>query len=227
MSLSSVGHVRLASCRNVEYDTHDDIGTTELQAGVKGVVSAVPSTEMLQAVASVTVPRTPVTACAQRHTILEANHSLDTSIVMVKTDIVVAIPGGQQSWYSLDISITNSYAKFVPEAAYRFTTHEALHGRREESEPEVYMGEMVDQRGVPCPNVVVCKLVRGDISGLEAEARMHTTSLVKMHGPAVPGFVFYCSGFLPESNVPVAAMFTVYKGRALSGEWLDLPVRSR
>ena len=96
---------------------------------------------------------------------------------------------------------------------------------------EVYKGDMVDARGNTCPEIVVCKIARGDTSELEAEARMHPTTLAKMHGPAVPSFIFYCSGTCegrwPGTTVPVAALFTAYRGRPLSGQWADLPVVTR
>ena len=52
-------------------------------------------------------------------------------------------------------------------------------------------------------------------------------AVAKKQGVVVPVFVFYCTGTLPDSDLPVAALFLRYHGRALTGEWVDHPVTFR
>ena len=144
---------------------------------------------------------------------------------MINTTIDLTDTYGRRTRYTLKLTLANSYAEFVPDQSFTFTSREVLSHNRMDS--TVFKGELVDRTGVPYPKPVVCKLARGDTSSLAEEARLYTTTLQSMQGKAIPTFIFYCTGTAPDSDVPVAALFTAYSGIRLGGEWLDHPVTFR
>ena len=142
----------------------------------------------------------------------------------VTIDIPTARRGPHE--YLLEISIVNTSAQdlYPPEDHYRFTVHETL---RSSETTRVFKGELIDSEGVPYPEAIVCKLVQGDTSDVEIEAKLYTSALEDVQGYLVPPFAFYATGNAPDVGTTVAALFTVYAGEALKGNWVDVPMTTR
>ena len=142
--------------------------------------------------------------------------------------VIISLPIAQDASheYTLEISIVNDFAQsaFTPESVFRFTAAETL---RAGDTTQVYKGRVLDDENIPYHRPVVCKVVHGDISDVEAEAQLYTSVLQSVQGKFVPLFVFYAQGTDPGSGSSVAALFTVYHGQSLEGTWSDVPLMTR
>lgn len=139
--------------------------------------------------------------------------------------VVINIPGKppkRDRQYTLNLAIFNEDDKPADNVVLKFTSRKLLH----KGNSHVYLGRLECGSAV-YPLDAVCKLVLGDTSLLQAEAKLYTTALKSVQGFLVPHFLDCYTGISPYSNKAAACILMSYGGKPLRGEWVDAPIEMR
>ena len=124
-----------------------------------------------------------------------------------------------QSQFILDLTVS-ALGPQPADRLYVFTGEKILH----KADSVVFQGSLKCEDWT-APRDVVCKMVRGDPTRLQAEAEFYNTALKDVRNTMVPRFLDYWSGI--SRGVSVGCLLLEYCGEALHTHWLGVPMPLR